>query len=159
MGRNSKQITVTGQKESETFRYACLHRSKRIVFHMFATPDEVTAFDENDDIIHWWKINMDYHIDRYEFIQTAWFAGADQEQLKTIAFSYWGLNDLDCMAYIQNNRGITAERDGRKWKVYDDRKEYDPNSAEGNGGMLLLALIDYRINASRMENKRAYASN
>lgn len=159
MGRISKQITATGQRPSEVYRYACLHRSKRINFHFLATDEEVAKYEEDEDILHWWRVDMDYHADRYEFIQTAWFAGADQQQLQLIAFHYWGLNDLDCLHYVQNSTGLTAERDGRIWRVYDDRREFDHNSPEGKGSMLLLAVIDYRIKAAKKENERVYAGN
>ncbi len=153
MGRTSKQIKATGKRHTEFFRYACLHRSGRIVFHM--TGQDPARFEENDDILHWWKLDLDSHVDKYEFVQTAWFAGADIAQLKIIAFSYWGLNDLDCLAYIQSSGGLIAGRFGSTWRVHDERREFDPNSPEGKGPALLLALIDYRIKAAKKENERA----
>lgn len=154
MGRISKQIKATGQRHSEVYRYACLHRSKRINFHFLVGVDGIRKFEEDDDVLHWWRISMDLHVDRYEFIQTAWFAGADQKQLQLIAFHYWGLNDLDCLHYVHNSTGLTVESNGNKWKVYDDRRQFDPESPEGTGTFLLLAVIDYRIKAAKRENER-----
>ncbi len=130
----TKQDTNTGKSNSDNMRYIYLHENgDLIVKSIHANPLD---FEESDFVKRWWKMDLEWRGDIYNFLISAKLSNANPEKIQKW-INDWKVTNEDTKKYLEIMK-LHWSFDNNIYHVW-----YDDKNIKGESEKLFDALYNF----------------
>lgn len=132
----SKRDYSTGTKnDGSDYCYYYLNTKHELVYKPKGY--NIDALENSDDVVVWWRINIDTLDDAYKMLVRAFIKGGDQAMIKALA-NGWKFDDSFCREQVKKERLQSAHEDNY-WHVF----ALTNIAVRGKGFTLFEAVCNY----------------